>query len=101
MTRHLIPTRQVAFTNGRTEAILPELFTVWVTGIGRCCRVQVPLMMAFAITIHKSQGMSLDAADVHVGDCFTAGQGYVAISRVRTFALRLQQQRYEGEQKKG
>ena len=74
----------VQFVGGRREAMLPEVFEYSVFSVGTCKRVQVPLKLAWALTIHKAQGQSLDKVTVDLRGCFADGQCYVALSRARS-----------------
>lgn len=67
-----------------TLMVIPEEWNFEDHGIIQATIKQVPLRLAWAITIHKSQGMTLDAAEIDLGDAFEPGMGYVALSRVRS-----------------
>lgn len=64
----------------------PEEWKYESGDVVRATLMQVPLRLAWAITIHKSQGMTLDAAEMDLGDAFEPGMGYVALSRVRSLS---------------
>ena len=70
------------FSKGREEVVLPALFDDELVGQGVAYIMQIPLELGYAVTIHKSQGMSLDAATVSCSGYFAEGQAYVALSRV-------------------
>jgi len=62
----------------------PEQWSYEENGVITAKISQVPLKLAWAITVHKSQGMTLDAAEIDLSDAFERGMGYVALSRVRS-----------------
>jgi ATP-dependent exoDNAse (exonuclease V) alpha subunit len=69
--------------NGRSITVSPLDWNVEENGKVKAQITQIPLRLAWAITVHKSQGMSLDAAVMDLSRVFEFGQGYVALSRVR------------------
>lgn len=74
----------VRLKNGRIVLAGPDEWRIEDGGRVLASITQVPLRLAWALTVHKSQGMSLDAAHVDLSGAFEFGQGYVALSRVRT-----------------
>jgi len=76
----------VATRAGRIINVEPAEWSVEESGRVRARITQLPLRLAWAITVHKSQGMSMDEAVMDLRDVFEYGQGYVALSRVRRLA---------------
>jgi ATP-dependent exoDNAse (exonuclease V) alpha subunit len=73
-------------SSGKTIKVEPHSWALVEDDRKRAEVAQLPLRLAWAITIHKSQGMSLDAAEIDLSKTFTPGMGYVALSRVRSLA---------------
>ncbi len=72
--------------NGKTIYATPETWAIEENGKEKASISQLPIRLAWAITIHKSQGISLDNAEIDLSRTFAYGMGYVALSRVRTLA---------------
>ena len=66
---------------GRIKLIRPEPFEKHIYVKGTCTRMQVPLALAWALTIHKGQGSTIDYLTVDLHGSFAEGGAYVAISR--------------------
>jgi ATP-dependent DNA helicase PIF1 len=73
----------VKFNNGNTRTMMPH---IWKSERLSCIAIsQIPLIHAWAITIHKAQGLSIERGLINIGDnIFECGQTYVALSRIRS-----------------
>lgn len=73
----------VEFRSGKTVSMTPDTWELRDGDKKRASITQIPLRLAWAITVHKSQGMTLDAARIDLRKAFVEGMGYVALSRVK------------------
>jgi ATP-dependent exoDNAse (exonuclease V) alpha subunit len=76
----------VEFINGKTVTMMPDTWELRDGDKKRASISQIPLRLAWAITVHKSQGMTLDAARIDLRKAFVEGMGYVALSRVKNLS---------------
>lgn len=74
----------VEFRNGKEVTMVPDTWELRDGDKKRASITQIPLRLAWAITVHKSQGMTLDAARIDLRKAFVEGMGYVALSRVKS-----------------
>ena len=91
----------VILDNGETIEVRPETWSTFkyeyneeidsIEAVVAGKYTQIPLILGWAVTIHKSQGLTLDSVELDLGDgCFASGQAYVALSRCKTIeGLRL------------
>jgi ATP-dependent DNA helicase PIF1 len=73
----------IEFKNGKEVSMMPDTWELRDGDKKRASITQIPLRLAWAMTVHKSQGMTLDAARIDLRRAFVEGMGYVALSRVK------------------
>lgn len=76
----------VLFTSKQTQVIKPEKWSVMLGSKEVAYREQIPLTLAWAMSIHKSQGMTIDRVEMDLSNVFAAGQAYVALSRATSLS---------------
>lgn len=76
----------VTLNNGKKITVRGDSWKIEEDGKVKAEISQLPLRYAWAITVHKSQGMTLDEAEIDLSRTFVRGQGYVALSRLTSLS---------------
>jgi ATP-dependent DNA helicase PIF1 len=78
------PLPVVEFDNGSLRLVGPEMWSLEREGRTLASRVQIPLKLGYAFSIHKCQGITLKQAVISLRKIFACGQAYVSLSRVQS-----------------
>ncbi len=74
----------ITCASGERRTLAPMKFKIFMGNVEVASRAQVPCCLGWALSVHKSQGMSIDVASLHLKNVFEFGQVYVALSRARS-----------------